>query len=61
MRTNSLWLAIYAISAAIAAIGAVLIAIAVEANRMQIAGAAGATFLAVLTIAMTAHKFVKGR
>jgi len=56
---NGIWLALYAVAAVTAAVVAALIAEAVHATGMQTASAAGATFLAVLGLTMTAHKFVK--
>jgi hypothetical protein len=59
--TNGIWLAIYALTAIVSSVVAILIATAVHAGGMQIATAGGATFLAVLGMAITVHRFLKDR
>lgn len=59
--TNGIWLAIYALAAVISALGAILIARAAHATTMETATAGGATFLAVLGVTITAHRFLKDR
>jgi hypothetical protein len=58
---TAIWLAIYLLTAVLTAAGAVLIARAVNATGMETATAGGATFLAVLTLAISAHRFLRGR
>ena len=59
--TNGIWLAIYALAAVVSSVVAILIAWAVHAGGMEIATAGGATFLAVLGMAITVHRFLKDR
>jgi hypothetical protein len=59
--SNGVWLAIYVLAAVVSAGGAILIARAVRATPMETATAGGATFLGVLAVAITAHRFLKDR
>jgi hypothetical protein len=59
--TNGIWLAIYTLAAVVSSVVAVLVSWAVHAAPMQIATAGGATFLAVLGMATTVHRFLKDR
>jgi len=59
--TNGIWLAIYALTAVICSLTAILIAQAVHAAPMETVAAGGGTFVVVLGLAMTAHRFLKDR
>jgi hypothetical protein len=54
-------LAIYALGAMLGSVVAILIAQAAHATPMETATAGGATFLAILGMAITVHRFLKDR
>lgn len=58
---TAIWLAIYLITAVLSAFGAVLTARAVNATGMETATSGGATFLAVLALAISVHRFLQDR